>query len=61
MTMLEKEWRNSWIMLQYAKLWKGQSNFVISREDSASWYTALTNLCDINAIYVDYNVVNLSP
>lgn len=36
MTMLEKEWRNSWIMLQYAKLWKGQSNFVISREDSAS-------------------------
>lgn len=48
-------------MLQYAKLWKGQSNFVISREDSPSWYTALRNLCGINAIYVDYNAVNLSP
>lgn len=61
MTMLEKEQRNSWIKLQYVKLWKDQSNFVISREDSSCWYTALTNLCGINAIYVDYNTVNLSP
>lgn len=61
MTMLEKEQRNSWIRLQYVKLWKDQSNFVISREDSSSWYTALTNLCGINAIYVAYNAVNLSP